>query len=144
MMLACLVPVWFIGRLEHSKVHVAVCLVGIAACCIYLWFRSCWLLDMHSVSVPGRALIFPGLLAPAMLVLGTVVGIWVLGMLLVVPTWPLMVVPHTVESAVIGLPIWCLVQVGLRYVFPKPDGAASPKERDAATPEIRAVGEQSD
>lgn len=65
-------------------------------------------------------------------------------MLLVVPTWPVMLVSHTVQNAVIGLPIWLLVHVGLRHAFPKPDGTAAPKERHAATPEIPSVVEQSD
>lgn len=121
MMLACLVPLWFIGRKEHSTTYVMICVGGLAACCVYLWFRSCWLLDTHHVTSLGRELLFPGLLAPAILVLGTTIGSWVLGILLVAPVWPIILLPHTIWSAAIGVPIGWLVYAGVNYTFPKPE-----------------------
>lgn len=120
-MLACLAPLFFIGRQEHSSMRVISCLIGLALCCLYLWLRSCWLLDVHQVTGLGKELVFPGLLAPAMLVLGIMVGSWGLDMFWVAPMWPQIVVSHTLTYATIGVPLALLVIRGLRYAFQNPE-----------------------
>ena len=144
MMLACLLPLWFIGRQENSATYVTACLGGLTTCCVYLWVRSCWLLESHHVTSTNRELLFPGLLVPAILVLGTIFGNWVLGILLFTFWWPMMLVPHTILSAVICLPIWWLVLAGLNYTFPKPEMISSSNLGDAAAPVRPVLPEQAD
>lgn len=136
LMLLALIPFWFLGQEENSKLFVSICLGCLAACCIYLWLRCCWLLDSHHVTSPVKELLFPGLLTPAILVLGTTIGSWVLGALLVAPMWPRILVPHTLFSAVIGVPVGLLVVTGMKYTFPAPfsDRCGSPPKSTLAEP----------
>ena len=131
LMLLVLIPLWFIGRQENSTLHVAICLCGLAACCLYLWLRCCWLLDTHHVTTTVKEILFPGVLTPAILVLGTTIGSWLLGILLVAPVWPMILVPHTIFSVVVAVPVGLLVFAGLNYTFPRskpiPVGNGSPK-----------------
>ncbi len=76
--------------------------------------------------------------------LGTTVGSWVLGTLLITPWWPMILVPHTIWSAVIGLPIWWLVLAGLNYTFPKPEKISSSNLGHAAAPATPMVADQGD
>jgi hypothetical protein len=144
LMLLWLVPLWFIGRQEHSVSHVAFCIGGLSACCIYLWLRSCWLLDTHHVATTSRELLFPGLLTPALLVLGTTIGSWVLGILLVAPVWPMILVPHTIWSIAVGAPIGLLVYAGLNYTFPKPETIPASVPADVVPPPPSIVSEPKD
>jgi hypothetical protein len=82
------------------------------------------LLDTHQVNSTGRALLFPGIIGPAVLVLGTTIGSWVLGILLVAPVWPMILVPHTIWSIAIGVPVGLLVFAGLNYTFAHPQPTA--------------------
>ena len=120
LMLIVLIPLWYVGKQENSTPHVVICICGLAACCVYLWLRCCWLLDTHQVTSTGKELLFPGILTPAILVLGTTIGSWVLGILLVAPVWPMILVPHTIFSAVVGVPVGLLVVAGMNYTFPQP------------------------
>jgi hypothetical protein len=120
LMLIVLIPLWYVGKQENSTPHVVTCICGLAACCVYLWLRCCWLLDTHHVTSTGKELLFPGILTPAILVLGTTIGSWVLGILLVAPVWPMILVPHTFFSAVVGVPVGLLVVAGMNYTFPRP------------------------
>jgi hypothetical protein len=143
LMLLCLVPLWFIGRQENSTLHVVFCVGCLGACCVYLWVRSCWLLDAHQVNSTGKELLFPGVLAPAILILGTTIGSWVLGILLVAPMWPMILVPHTIWSVAICVPVGLVVFAGLNYTFPKPQLLPA-STSDAMPPSTPIVAEQSD
>jgi len=129
LMLLVLIPLWFVGKQENSTLHVAICICGLAACFAYLWLRCCWLLDMHHVTSIGKELLFPGIMTPAIVVLGTTIGSWVLGVLLIAPVWPMILVPHTIFSAVVGVPVGLLVIAGVNFTFPRPmsDTGGSPK-----------------
>lgn len=116
----CIVPLWFIGRQERSTMHVGICVAGLGGCCVYLWLRFCWLLDTYHVNSTVRELLFPGIIAPAVLVLGTTIGSWVLGILLVGPVWPMILVPHTIWSVAIGVPVGSIAIAGLNYTFAHP------------------------
>lgn len=74
-----LVPLWCVGKQGNFTMHVATCLGGLAVCCICLWLRCCWLFDVHHITATGRQLLFPDILIPSILVLGTTVGNWGLG-----------------------------------------------------------------
>lgn len=117
LMLLCLVPLWFIARQAESVLHVVICMGCLGVCCVYLWVRSCWLLDAHQVNSTGKELLFPGVLVPSILILGTTIGSWVLGILLIAPVWPTILVPHTVWSVAIGVPVGLIVVAGLNYTF---------------------------
>ncbi len=142
LMLFCLIPLWFVGLQESSTFHVMVCIGCLIACCVYLWVRSCWLLDEHHVTSTGKELLFPGVLAPALLVLGTTIGSWVLGILLVAPMWPMILVPHTIWSVAIGVPVGLLVFAGLNYTFVPPKSSPSLETTDTNAAST-AVAEQS-
>ena len=116
-----LVPLWCVGKQGNFTMHVATCLGGLAVCCICLWLRCCWLFDVHHITATGRQLLFPDILIPSILVLGTTVGNWGLGDLLLAPRWAVMLVTHTVFSAMIGVLVGLLVVAGLNYRFQRPD-----------------------
>ncbi|MFN9626481.1 MAG: hypothetical protein ACK6AT_09525 [Planctomycetota bacterium] len=124
----CLVPLWFIGRQERSAMHVGICIAGLGGCCVYLWLRFCWLLDMHHFKSTRRELLLPGIIAPAVLMLGTTVGSGVLGILLEVPVSPMIIVPHTIWSVAIGILVGSIAFVGLNYTFGHPRSIATVNE----------------
>ncbi len=113
LILATLIPCWHIGRQEYPPGYVAACICGLVAWCVYLWFRCCWLLDSLHITSASKELLFPGLLLPGILMLGTTVGSWVLGILLVAPMWPMILLPLKLFSAAVGVPTAMLVVSGL-------------------------------
>lgn len=125
LMLLCLVPLWLLREPNRSTIEHALGFAGLGTCCVYLWYRACWLLDVHHVTSMAKEILFPGLLAPAILVLGMTVGSWLLGMLFVIPMWPSMLFSHTLWSIAIGVPTALLVSWGLHVTF-----ASSPEEKE--------------
>ncbi len=117
LLLVWLVPLWAIGRQHHPVERVAVCIGGLFLCLTYLWLRACWLLEAHAVCSRTKELLFPGILSPAIALLGTTVGSWVLGVLFIAPAFPSFLAPQTIFSIVIGVPIWMLVFAGVDYTF---------------------------
>ena len=125
-MLVCVLPIGFLGSKEHSAWYVGVCVTGLGLCCGYLWWRACWLLEAHRVTSPLKSLLFPGLLAPALVVLGTTIGFWALAMVLVAPAWPGILVPLTGSSLAIALPLGLVIIGLLRVVFGRAPTAETP------------------
>ena len=117
LMLVWLVPVWHNAWGRIPTLNFVLGMSGLVSCCVYLWLRCCWLLEAHRVSTVGRELLFPGLLTPLFFLLGQMVGRWVLGMFLVVPDWPMILVPFTFETVIIVIPVALLLEAGLRRTF---------------------------
>lgn len=117
-MLACLIPLWFIGRRTHPTILVATCIGLLAVVVVYFWLRACWLLDENHVSGWFKPLIFPGLLAPVLIIFGTIMGTWLMGSLLVAPAWGFeFLIVHTVFSWMMAAPFGLMLRFGLKSIF---------------------------
>ena len=117
-MLACLIPLWFIGRRTHPTILVATCIGLLAVVVVYFWLRACWLLDENHVSGWFKPLIFPGLLAPVLIIFGTIMGSWLMGSLLVAPAWGFeFLIVHTVLSWMMAAPFGLMLRFGLKSIF---------------------------
>jgi hypothetical protein len=129
---------YYVGLRNYDFPRVVLCTTALASCVVYVWMRCCWLLQQLQIESTLKQILFPGLLAPGLLLTGAIAGNWVLGILFLAPVWPVMVVPHTVTCAVVGLPLGLMVYGGLSYVFAEdahtsvsvpetPDAAAGPQ-----------------
>ena len=118
LMLCWLIPLWIMGRREHPPALIATCIALLAVAAIYFWLRACWLLDQHHVSGVFRPLLFPGLLAPLLIIFGTIMGAWLMGSLLVAPAWGFeFFIVHTVLSWMMAAPFGLMLRFGLKSIF---------------------------
>lgn len=105
LMLLCLVPFLFVERKEHQRQYVESYLTGMVLCCVYLWFRACWLLDARGVKPGAREVLFPGVLIPAIMLLGTLIGNSIL--------FPLTIFLYTF----LAIPLWFVVRKSLQHTL---------------------------
>lgn len=117
LLLLWLVPLWFLGENNHSAQRASICVAGLSVCFTYLWFRFCWLLDQHGVTATWREIVFPGILWPIMILLGTIVGAWILSLSLLLPDCPTDLLWVTGWAIFLGVPVGLFVIVGLGAVF---------------------------
>jgi len=126
-MLACLIPLWFIGRRTHPTILVATCIGLLAVVAVYFWLRACWLLDENHFSGWFKPLIFPGLLAPVLIIFGTIMGTWLMGSLLVAPAWGFeFLIVHTVLSWMMAAPFGLMLCFGLKSIFRRQKSCTNP------------------
>lgn len=141
LMLCWLIPLWIMGRRGHPPALVDTCIALLAVAAIYFWLRACWLLDQHYVTGIFRLLLFPGLLAPLLIIFGTIMGGWLMGALLIAPAWgPVgidFLIEHTVLSFVMAAPLGILLYFALKSIFRQIKSEPSPSNgqpsKDAAS-----------
>ncbi len=129
-----LTPLIAIGTYEHSLIRVLLCSLGLALCIAYLWFRACWILEEHRVEAFYSQIIFLGVIGPLSFVFGTVLGNWLLGSIFIAPTFPMIIVPHTLSFITIATPVGLIMYAGMVAIFPEHMG--SPSRINTQSPNI--------
>ena len=127
LMLSSLIPLGLMGRRAHPPALVATCVGLLAIAAIYFWLRACWLLDENHVPGWFKPLIFPGLLAPVLIIFGTIMGAWLMGSLLVAPAWGFeFFIVHTVLSWMMAAPFGLMLRFGLKSIFRQQKSRTNP------------------
>lgn len=112
-----MIPLWLSSIPEEDFLRFMPHYVGIACALTYFWWRSCWLLDQHSVTGKIKTLLFPGTLGLVLAALGTVSAILILGLLLTFGWGFIWALYHIVTTLIVAAPLFFLAKAGLKFTF---------------------------
>jgi hypothetical protein len=107
----------WVGLQTHTISRVICCTGGLVLCAVYLWLRGCWLLEQCHIVRWFSQILFLGVLGPGLLVVGTIVGQGVVGLIVLAFLWPSMAIQFFLECAVVGAIPMILLYGGFRYVL---------------------------
>lgn len=109
------------ARNEYEFAYIATCFFVFALCIGFIWLRGLWVLQQCQVGSMVRRTLFLGVLLPATVLFGIVVGHWIFSLLifLVFPDIAFLLAQSTVHFLIAGL-IFAFTRTGLTYVFGKP------------------------
>jgi hypothetical protein len=119
-----------IGLQNHVMLRVVPCATGLVLCVVYAWLRGSWLLQQCSVAKWFRQFLFLSVFGPGTLIVGTLIGYAIVGLVFLGISWPSMAFSWFLPPACIGSVLWILLYGGFVYTFQDDSVPAKPQKKE--------------